>query len=358
MPGHIYTIEELMLDDSFNDYCLSKGTAIPSRWRTIIRENPDQEKTFEEAKRLVLALHGGLSRPEINRQIEIVRRQIEGRKDKKAEPVAKDGPTLSTAFVITSKGQIKKRLLKTAVYSIVGMCIIMTGILWWFVSKPAGNTALSKIPTTPVQDYHSPLGDRKRINLPDGSLVILNSNSSISISFADNKREVQLKGEAFFRVAKDRSKPFTVYTEKIAATALGTEFYVHGHGDGVRVDLLEGKLKVVNVEKHSSVQEIILNAGESGNYINDAQLTKTSFDTLYLKSWLAGRIDFKNTPFQTVVLQLESWYGIQIKVNRPDLKIKPITASFNNDSLQDVLKIICFSINSRYKIDHDKVIIQ
>src|SRR4030095_8039124 len=113
MHGHIYTIEGLMLDDSFIDYCLSKGTAIPSRWRTIIRENSGQEKTFEEAKRLVLALHGGLSRPEVNRQIEIVRKQIEGRKDNKGEPLTKDGPVLSNAFVITSKGQIKRRLLKT-----------------------------------------------------------------------------------------------------------------------------------------------------------------------------------------------------------------------------------------------------
>ena len=78
MPGHIYTIEELMLDDSFVNYCLSTGAAVPSRWRNIIRDNPAQEKTFEEAKRLVLALHGGLSRPGVNRQIEIVRQTIKG----------------------------------------------------------------------------------------------------------------------------------------------------------------------------------------------------------------------------------------------------------------------------------------
>ena len=63
MPGHIYTIEELMLDDSFISYCLSTGAAVPSHWRTIIRDNPGQQKTFDEAKKLVLSLHGGLSRP-------------------------------------------------------------------------------------------------------------------------------------------------------------------------------------------------------------------------------------------------------------------------------------------------------
>jgi len=357
MPGHVYTIEELMLDDSFIDYCLSKGMAIPSRWKTIIRENPDQEKTFEEAKRLVLALHGGLSRPEVNRQIEIVRRQIEGKKDKK-EAVAKDGPALSSAFVITSKGQIKRRLLRTAVYSAVGICIIIAGISWWFVSKPFGNAPRFAIQSAPPQVYQSPLGDRKKINLPDGSLVILNSNSSISISFTDKKREIHLNGDAFFHVAKDPSKPFTVHSNNISATALGTEFYMHGHGDSMQVDLLEGKLRVVNVANNATVREIILNPGESGKYAGNLPLKKNSFDTLYLRSWLAGSLDFKKIPLEKVVQQLESWYGIQIEVARSDLKRKLITANFTDESLQDVLKIICFSTNSRCAINHDKFIIE
>jgi ferric-dicitrate binding protein FerR (iron transport regulator) len=357
MPGHIYTVEELMLDDSFIDYCLSKGTAIPSRWRTIIRENPGQEKTFEEAKRLVLAMHGGLSKPEINRQIEIVRRQIEGDKEKKGV-VLKDGPALSTAFVITGKGQIKRRLLRTAVYSAVGLCIVTAGILWWVVSKPVNNTSLAASQIAPVQEYHSPLGDRRKINLPDGSMVILNSNSSINFSFTRDKREVQLKGDAFFRVAKDPSKPFTVYANNIAATALGTEFYMRGHGDSMQVDLLEGKLRVVTTSNNAAAREIILNSGESGKYASNLLLKKSSFDTLYLRSWLAGSIDFKNIPLQKVVRQLESWYGIQIELARMDLKSRLITANFTNDSLQDVLKIICFSINSQYVIEDNKVIIK
>ena len=90
MPGHVYTIEELMLDDGFINYCLSTGTGVPLRWKNIIRHNPAQEKTFEEAKRLVLALHGGLSRPEVHRQIDIVRKQLDGRKNE-AERAVEEG---------------------------------------------------------------------------------------------------------------------------------------------------------------------------------------------------------------------------------------------------------------------------
>ena len=361
MPGHIYAIEELMLDDSFIDYCLSKGTSIPSRWRNIIRENPDQERTFEEAKRLVLALHGGLSRLEVNRQIEIVRKKIDGRKNKKESPGTQDGPALSAAFVITNKGQIKRRLLKTAVYSGVGMCILMAGILWWFVYRPVGDSTSPTTQSPLAQSYHSPLGDRKKINLPDGSFVILNSNSSISIAFTDNEREVQLKGDAFFRVAKDSSKPFTVYSEKIAATALGTEFYMHRSDDGtgnVEVDLLEGKLQIVEVGKNPAVGKIILGPGESGKYGSDMVLKKTSFDTLSLRSWIGGQLAFKDRPLQEVVRHLESWFGIQIDISSPDLKNKLITGDFTGEPLQRILEVICFSTNSRSIIKDDKVIIE
>jgi ferric-dicitrate binding protein FerR (iron transport regulator) len=141
------------------------------------------------------------------------------------------------------------------------MLILMGGILWWFVSKPDNASPRSANQATPVQAYNSPFGDRKKINLPDGSLVILNSNSSISLSFTDKNREIHLNGDAFFRVAKDHSKPFTVHSNNIAATALGTEFYMHGHGDSIQVDLLEGKLRVVNVANNATVREIILNPG-------------------------------------------------------------------------------------------------
>jgi ferric-dicitrate binding protein FerR (iron transport regulator) len=362
MPGHAFTIEELMLDDSFVNYCLSTGTAVPSRWKKIIRDHPSQEKTFEEAKRLVLALHGGLSRPEINRQIEIVRQHLEGKKGEKANPVEEEGPPLSVAFVITKKGQIKKRLLKKVVYSAVAFCIMATAIIWSFVSRPVTkSTALSSQPVQ-VQNYHSALGQRQKVTLPDGSFVILNSNSSIRIAFTNEKREIFLKGDAFFRAAKDVTKPFIVYTENIAATALGTEFYVQGREDdkkNVQVDLLEGRLQMVDLNKPAPGREIILRPGERGvKYGGNSSLEKHSFDSLHLRSWVTGRIYFNETPVVTALKQLEGWYGIQIKVSKADLKNRFINGEYIDEPLQNILDMICFSINSRYSIKDNRVIIE
>jgi ferric-dicitrate binding protein FerR (iron transport regulator) len=361
MPGHVFTIEELMLDDGFVNYCLSTGHAVPSRWKKIIRDHSSQEKTFEEAKRLVLALHGGLSRPEVNRQIEIVRRQLDGRKNEVAEPLVDAGPSLSTEFVITNKGKIKRRFLKKMAYSGLAICIMITGVLWWSVYRPVANTSSFASQPTQVQNYHSPLGQRKKINLADGSLIILNSNSSISVAFTNNKREVRLNGDAFFEVAKDEANPFIVYAKNVAATVMGTKFYVHGRKDdetSLQVDLLEGKVQMVEMGSPTSRRPIILNPGESGRFGEQSSLEIRSFDSFHLRSWITGHIYFNETPLMKAVKELENWYGIKIEVWNEELKNKPINGNYIDEPLQNILDMICFNINSRYSIKDNRVIIE
>ena len=85
------------------------------------RDNPGQQKTFDEAKKLVLSLHGGLSRPEVNRQINIVRRKLKERSETGMEIQPEQGPSLSSEFVVTGDGQIKRKALKT-ILSYTGSC--------------------------------------------------------------------------------------------------------------------------------------------------------------------------------------------------------------------------------------------
>lgn len=362
MPGHIYTIEELMLDDSFISYCLSTGAAVPSHWRSIIRDNPGQEKTFEEAKKMVLSLHGGLSRPEVHRQIDIVRRKLNERSATGAEAPAEQGPSLSSAFV-TGDGQIKRRVFKTVLSYAVGTCMIAIAA-WFLFFKSAPHSSENPAPLAQSLHYQSPFGQRQTISLPDGSIVILNSNSSLSLDagFNKEKREVRLTGDAFFKVAKDSKRPFVVYSGNIATRALGTEFYVHGKNEAtkaIQVDLLEGKVQMSDTQKNTTNDAIILLPGESGRSVEGIDLSKGLFDSLYLRSWIGGRISFNETPALKALKQLEKWYGIEIKVKKKGLERRAISAGdYQEASLQDILKVICFSVNSKYSFSGNKVIIE
>ena len=91
--------------------------------------------------------------------------------------------------------------------------------------------------------------------MPDGSIVILNSNSSLSLDadFNKEKREIRLTGDAFFKVAKDAKRPFIVYSENIATTALGYRVLCAWKKEmrikGIQVDLLEGKVQMADIKK-------------------------------------------------------------------------------------------------------------
>lgn len=362
MPGHIYTIEELMLDDSFINYCLSTGSAVPSNWRTVIRDNPGQQKTFDEAKKLVLSLHGGLSRPEVNRQIDIVRRKLQERSEAGIDTQPEQIPSLSSAFV-TGDGQIKRKIFKTILSYGAGVCMIAIAA-WFFFFKSDRPSSAIPAPLAQSLHYQSPLGQRQTISLPDGSTVILNSNSSLSLDadYNKEKRVIRLTGDAFFKVAKDAKRPFVVYSENIATMALGTEFYVHGRkgtSKGIQVDLLEGKVQMADIKKNTTNAALILLPGESGRSVEGVDLSKGSFDSLYLRSWIGGRISFNETPALKALKQLEKWYGIDIKVKKKGLERRSISAGdYQEASLQDILKVICFSINSKFSFADNKVIIE
>lgn len=359
MKEHIYSIEELMLDDSFVKYCLSKGTNVPSQWKVIIRDNPDQQETFEKAKKLVQALHGGLSRPEINRQIEEVRRQLLGRKHEDTTLSNVKEPPLSSTFVVTGKGEIRKKILRSVVLYASAACLLL--ICGWFGFKQFKSPGESK--EFQPMTYQTPLGHRQTIPLPDGSIVMLNSNSSISwqANFNENNREIFLNGDAFFKVAKNAHKPFIVIANNIATTALGTEFYVHGKQAAygtIQVDLLEGKVKVTGIGKNAAGDEILLFPGESCKKTAQTKLQKTVFDSMYLRNWESNRISFNETPVLKAFKQLETWFGVNIKVKKEGLKDRAINGEYQSKPLQDILKMICFSINANYSFADNNVIIE
>ena len=346
-----------MLDDSFINYCLSTGAAVPSDWRAIIRDNPDQEKTFAEAKRLVLALHGGLSRMEVNRQIEMVRQHLRQRDNDAVEKGEDPGPLLSTAFVVTGSGRIRKRILKKIIALCAVLCIVIAG--WLLFVRPANSLLPGKVATALVRVYKTQAGQRQEVTLPDGSEVILNANSEVSVAadFNDSKREVWLSGNAFFKVAKNAEHVFMVHAANVTTIAVGTEFYVHNSkiDEAVQVDLLEGKVRLKDTRKTAVANEITLLPGETGKSTS-SEFVKERFDADYLRRWIGGRITFNETPVLHAIKQLETWFGTKIDVKKTGLEGRMISGEYQGKSLQEILGVICFSIGCNFTFGSDSVI--
>jgi transmembrane sensor len=203
-------------------------------------------------------------------------------------------------------------------------------------------------------------GQKLKIHLPDGSIVWLNSESSISYPerFTDTVRKVDLAGEAYFEVVKNPDQPFIVQTGEISAKVLGTTFNVRNYGDDkqVNVALVTGKISVISA-KHPD--EFILTPGERLIYdTGNDKYIKQNFDLKTVTAWKDGILYFEDATYEEVINTLERWYGVEfVTVNRGSSSWK-FTGEFKNEYLDIVLNSISYSKNFTYIIDQNKVYVK
>lgn len=195
-------------------------------------------------------------------------------------------------------------------------------------------------------------GQRTVLRLGDGSKVYLNAASSIKIpaEFGDSTRDVYLKGEAFFEVTHNPEKPFLVHTPNAYTKVLGTKFDVKAYPDEdpVRVVVKEGRVALGSTANPDTTHnKITRNHMGTLSRQGEMQITEVKIDK-YL-SWKDGRLIFKSTPLREVIPQLERWYDIDIEVADSSLYSQQMTASFKDEPMSEVLKIIALSLDASYE---------
>lgn len=203
-------------------------------------------------------------------------------------------------------------------------------------------------------------GEKLKTMLPDGTIVYLNAGSRLTYPehFGDSSRVVRLKGEGYFEVAEDKARPFTVKTQNMDITALGTAFCVNvaanNHPD--HVALISGKLLIKNIKN----QEIKIDSGYTVKLApENYSFVKSKIDYLTEVAWKDGALHFENSSFNEIVQALELNYGVEFVMDQPLNKINDTyTGTFKNESLDNVLKILSFSMNFNHEINGKKVLIK
>lgn len=184
------------------------------------------------------------------------------------------------------------------------------------------------------------------VNLPDGTLVSLNTNTKISYprKFERNIREVSIEGEAFFEVKPDKSRPFVIHAGKAQIKVLGTSFCVNAYPETKQVEVIvqTGKVQVMNkAAEPAQTNELILVPGDKGTLVYASNtLQKTTNQDLNFISWKTRNLIFKATSLNEVILNLERVYKVKISLADPKLSDLLLTAQFNNYPLDFILKVI------------------
>jgi len=219
------------------------------------------------------------------------------------------------------------------------------------VYKPTNNSNTSKIIGT--NTLYVPAGGIYKLVLPDGTIVWLNSSSSLKYptSFEGDKRIVELVGEAYFEVMKDASKNFIVRTKTRDISVLGTSFNVSAYNDDnfFAATLAEGKIKLIQENKN----EVFLKPGEQA-LVEKKSLTLTEVkevDPLVYSALKQGTFYFENESLDNILRKVGRWYNFKTEFSDVQLSRITFTGLASKEiSAKRLLDRISKSSNIKYEI--------
>lgn len=203
-----------------------------------------------------------------------------------------------------------------------------------------------------------PAGERFTVQLSDGTKAWINSESSIRypVCFGKDKREVEVRGNVYFEVAKDSSCPFIVVAREMRTEVLGTSFEVNTYGDHGRVSvtLVEGSVKVYAGERTFMIrpdQQFLLDTCNGRMEIAEVN----AGDKV---RWKDGILFIGNEPFDELVRKLERWYGIRI-VNETGIVFNQLFRGVfeREDDIRVIMYSICKNLNIDYVIEKDRIVL-
>ena len=184
-------------------------------------------------------------------------------------------------------------------------------------------------------------GQRSEIVLPDGTVVNLNSGTTVtySSSYNDKNRLVKVDGEAFFDVKKNDRIPFVVETGDCSIKAVGTKFNVRGYGDETEIvtTLVEGK---VITTVHGVEESLLPNQQIVFDKVANTLTKKNARRTDHLVPWMDDEILFENTSLRDIAAVLERQYNVKIIFDDCEILDYSYTGLIKNSSLTNVLDLI------------------
>ena len=210
-----------------------------------------------------------------------------------------------------------------------------------------------------------PYGKKFQITLSDGTEVFLNAGTSFKypVKFINGtKRQVYLlNGEAYFDVTKDSNHPFIVNMNEMCIRVLGTEFNVSSYPEDpiITTVLVEGSVSLFGKnEVYNDDETSLLKPGHMADWNkSNKEISINSVDTSLYTSWKNGKLIFKNIQFKNIVKKLERHYNVSIINNNKELGEQYYNASFDIETIEEVLKSFNKSYEIMYTIENNKIII-
>jgi transmembrane sensor len=361
-----YSVEDFVGDESYLRYYFKEDEEDIRFWTDWISRHPEKLDVIMSANNYIEAFSIRLPDAEFQNELQRFteslknlseeKRHSHGSEDKYDIYLADDGPSTN------KRG--KRVWFKAVAFSLA--IVILAGCFFSFFRSQKALVRPSQIPGIVMLKKYVPKGEQARITLPDGTEVHLNAESQLVYPsrFTGSQRQVQLIGEAFFRVKRDTLHPFHIISGNLMTTVLGTSFNVkcYQNDEQVKVALVTGKVKLDRVtdgvDKKVMGETLFLSPSEMGVFNKHSlALQKRPYDPDEEFGWQNGVVVFKNADFKEIAERIQRTFNIHL-VNRSNKKHWSFTGTFSNASAREIVESICLSKKLAYTTNGDTIVIK
>lgn len=334
-----YSVKDFLKDDLFLQWQLLSTETLDNYWKQVLQENPHQEANITNAIRTLHSIA-------INRS---------------ALSCQKEDEILKNIYARYHRHKIRRFIYWTTSVA-AGLILLFFSVSpLTNITEENINVMLSDVQSVrldTIQDVRLIKGNEFRVTFEDGTTVHLNYNTEIRypVKFSKTKRMVYLKGEAYFKIAKD-TRPFYVITDQGIIKQYGTEFNVNTFTSGrTEVALVKGSISII---PQGSTQEQLIEPGQlahieqKGNNISIYNVDLTPYI-----AWNEGRLIFENRTLENIVEILEHWYNVNISFGTSELKQLRFTGNMDRyATISPILKAIARTTNLQIKIEGREILI-
>ena len=321
-----FTVNDFAMDEYFQSWVFNSGDeSVRNFWESWLLEHPEKRGEVAGAKKLLESIK--FSKHELT------------------------GDEVANLWSRINEGDNKPVSGAVWIYR-VAAAVIVIGIagLFYLLSNDK-----------PWMEYHTTYGETKSITLPDGSSVVLNANSKLTV-FSDwseePSREILLDGEAFFSVVhKTNNQPFKVITaEGVTVEVLGTTFNVYNRTNGTKVVLNSGQIRL-NLPTKQSPEMIVMQPGEMVEY-KEQHYKKKAVNPLLYTAWMNNKIILDHTSLGEMVYMLQDSYGLEVKISDTKLLEETVSGSMPLGDPEILLNQMAKAFQLKFKRNNNVIIME
>ena len=237
------------------------------------------------------------------------------------------------------------------------------GIAFGFVAIISAFSALQSQPAQIwLAENKTAIGEQRSIALPDGSTLMLNTNTALDIDFSDHQRTIKLyQGEVLITVAKDKSRPLIIATSQGTARALGTKFNVKMINDATQVVVIKSSVETCTKPNLLSINKkmcITLYPNQGTNFTTSQIDAANNIDAENIASWSTGTMAMDNQPLNQVLTELQRYSKAQIQFNADEISNMRVSGVLPLNNMAQSLNLLAGKLPIQIKQQFNVIIVQ